>query len=79
MSQEGRNNNWDRETSDDILMTLEYRRSLIQTRVKYAEDRYQFKKGDVVECLNIFKPTCNDNDEEVMVTKKPRLLVSNKS
>ncbi len=76
MSQEDRNKYWDRETSDDILMTLEYRRSLIQTRIKYAEDHYHFKEGDKVECLNIFKPTCKEKDEEVMVMKKPRLLVS---
>ncbi len=77
MSQENSSNYWDPETSADILMTLEYRRSLIQNRIGYATDHYHFKKGDKVECLNIFKPTCNDNDEVVdMATKKPRLLVS---
>ncbi len=68
MSEE-RNNYWDKETSADILMTVEYRKSLIRNRIDYAKKHFHFKKGDEIECLNIFKPNENDG---VMTQKKPR-------
>ncbi len=73
MSQEDRNNFWDAETAADILKIVEYRKSLIQNRIEYRNKHFNFKKGDKMECLNIFKSI--DNDEDI-ITKKPHLSVS---